>query len=67
MKILISIPDSLVKELDERCLAGGFSRSEYIRSLIRSGILPPKLVVFEKQESAGYSPGKKLGVGDLYR
>lgn len=38
MKILISIPESLVAIIDERCRVGGFSRSEYIRSLIRGSV-----------------------------
>lgn len=38
LRVNISIPEELLKPLDEQCKELGYTRSEYLRELIRKGI-----------------------------
>lgn len=39
MRVNISLPDKLLKDLDNYCKKNGFNRSEFIRHLIRIKIM----------------------------
>lgn len=77
MKILLSIPDDLMKRLDEHCERYSFERSEFLRSLIRGVVYPKDISASDmarsstveqvpvKDEVAGPSPAVPAKIYDV--
>ncbi len=67
-KVLISVPEPLLKEVDSVCTSEHFNRSEFVREAMKCYLLEKRKLALKEQMKKGYQEMADINreIADMY-